>query len=125
MSSSAGPTTETIIHQALLGDAIDSAATLAAFVLDENGRYLAVNDAACALSGYERSEIVGATIGTFNPHLAQEHTRALARAGAGGRTWITTKDGSRVDVEYRTSETRVGRMPFLLVICWQPQPDEQ
>lgn len=118
MSEGTAERAEAAIHQALLGDALECARGFGAFVLDEDGRYIAVNDAACELSGYTREEIVGREIGSFDAHLAEEYRSALTRPARTGRTWIERKDGTRVEVEYRTSETRVARMPYLLVICW-------
>lgn len=107
-----------IIQQALLGDALEQAKGFGAFVLDDTGHYIAMNDAACALSGYARDEIVGLRIGAFNPHLAEEYAAGRSGAELSSRTWIKRKDGSRLELEYRVSETRVARMPYLLVICW-------
>jgi PAS domain S-box-containing protein len=107
------------IQQALLGDAFASASELGAFVLDEDGRYIAVNEYACELSGYDRDEIVGREIGTFNPHLVEEYAAAIdERRGRGGETHLVRKDGKHVGVGYRTSSTRVSGIPFLLVVFW-------
>jgi PAS domain S-box-containing protein len=108
-----------VIHQALLGDAFERAAAIGAFVLDEHGRYVAVNEHACELSGYERDEIVGLEIGTFNPHLAAEYAAALEEGKLAGDTTLTRKDGTQVDVSFRASSTRVSGLPFLLVVCWE------
>ena len=107
------------IHQALLGDAFEQAATIGAFVLDEHGRYVAVNEHACELSGYERDEIVGLEIGTFNPHLAAEYAAALDEDRLAGDTTLMRKDGTQVDVSFRATQTRVSGLPFLLVVCWE------
>ncbi len=107
----------TMIQQVLLGDALASATDLGAFVLDEHGRYIAVNDLGCELSGYSRQEIVGRRVGEFNPHLARLHARAI-EGRLGGTTFIERKDGTRVDVAYRASSTRISAMPFLVVVCW-------
>ena len=117
MTHGVGRTAGAMIQQALLGEALESAPALGAFVLDDDGRYVAVNAAACELAGYSREELVGRAIGSFNPHVAEEY--AAVRAGRrSGTTWIDRGDGSRVTIEYRASETRVARMPFLLVVCW-------
>lgn len=106
------------IQQALLGDAFEQATELGAFVLDEYGRYVAVNAHACELSGYDRDEIVGREIGTFNPHLAAEYAAALEQDRFEGETVFTRKDGTQIDVCFRTTRTRVSGLPFLLVVCW-------
>jgi PAS domain S-box-containing protein len=113
-----------MIQQALLGDAFEFARDFGAFVLDEHGRYIAVNDRACELSGFDRDEIVGRAIGSFNPHLARQYAEGLARRRLGGRTFIERKDGTRIDVCYRASETRVAKLPFLVVAFWPAELDE-
>jgi PAS domain S-box-containing protein len=106
------------IQQALPGDAFASANELGAFGLDEHGRYIAVNEYACELSGYDRDEI-GREIGSFNTHLVEEYTAATdERRQRGGETHIDRQDGTRVGVGYRTSSTHVSGIPFLLVVFW-------
>ena len=109
----------TKIQQVLLGDALEWATDLAAFVLDEDGRYIAVNDYACKLVGLSREEILGLEIGTFNPHLVDEYALVLEQGKIGGETFIVPHGGEPIDLAYRVSTTRVGGMPFLVVICWR------
>lgn len=106
------------IHHALLGDAVGAATTLGALVLDESGRYVAVNDEACRLCGYARAEIVGSPIGSFNPHLAREYHDRVDAPGSGGTTFIERKDGRRIEIGFRASQTRIGALPFLVVVFW-------
>jgi PAS domain S-box-containing protein len=106
------------IQQVLFGDALEWATDFGAFVLDEHGRYLAVNDYACKLVGLSREELLGLEIGSFNPHVVEEYTAVLEQGRRGGQTHIVSEDGERVDVAYRVSTTKVGGMPFLVVICW-------
>jgi PAS domain S-box-containing protein len=113
-----------LLQQVLLGDALEFARDFGVFVLDEHGRYLTMNDCACALSGYSRDEVVGREIGTFNPHLAREYASGLAKRRLGGRTFVERKDGSRVEVCYRASETLVSKLPFLVVVFWPAEPGE-
>ncbi len=108
----------THIQQVLLGDALEWATDLGAFVLDESGRYIAVNDCACKLVGTTREEALGLEIGTFNAHLAAEYARVLEEGRLEGRTYVERSDGSRLDVAYRVSRTKVGGMPFLVVLFW-------
>jgi PAS domain S-box-containing protein len=106
------------IQQVLLGDALEWATDFGAFVLDEHGRYIAVNDFACRLVGLSREEILGLEIGAFNAHLVDEYAAVLDGDRRGGETHVVRADGERVDLGYRVSTTRVGGMPFLVVICW-------
>jgi PAS domain S-box-containing protein len=111
-------TARELLRQALLGDALEFARDFGVFVLDEHGRYLTVNDCACELSGFDRDEIVGREIGSFNPHLARQYAEGLASRRLGGRTFVERKDGTRIDVCYRASETLVSKLPFLVVVFW-------
>jgi PAS domain S-box-containing protein len=106
------------IQHVLLGDALESATELAAFVLDEHGRYIAVNDLASELAGYARDEIVGVEIGSFNPHLAAEYADVMRSGRRGGTTFLVRRNGERVDIAYRVSRTTVTGLPFLVVLCW-------
>jgi PAS domain S-box-containing protein len=107
------------IQQVLLGDALEWATDLGAFVLDEDGHYIAVNECACKLVGLSREEILGLEVGTFNPHLVGEYAAVLQEGRVGGETFVIRSDGERIDLAYRVSTTRVGGMPFLVVVCWQ------
>ena len=119
----ADETARELLRQALLGDALECARDFGVFVLDEHGRYLTMNDCACALSGYDRDEILGRPIGSFNPHLARQYAEGLASRRLGGRTFVERKDGTRIEVCYRASETRVSKLPFL-VVFWPAEPGE-
>jgi PAS domain S-box-containing protein len=100
------------IHRALLGDALAAASTLAAFVLEEDGRCVAVNDAACRLCGRSRQQLVGTPIGSFEPQLSELHR------GARGRAWLERREGGHANVEYSASATRIGAIPYVVVVCW-------
>src|SRR5581483_2630523 len=101
-----------LVQQLLLGDALEFAADLAAFVLDEHGRYIAVNDFVCQLTGYTREELLGLEIGTLNPHLAV----AYAERRMSGTTAVRSRTGERVQLRYRASDTKVGGMSFIVVV---------
>ncbi|MGH3003017.1 MAG: PAS domain-containing protein, partial [Gaiellaceae bacterium] len=53
---------EKLMHQTLLGEAVECANT-AVFVWNDDRRYVAVNEAACELVGLTRSELVGMRVG--------------------------------------------------------------
>lgn len=46
-----------LVHETLLGEAFSKSSMLA-FAADDDMRYVAVNDAACKLLGYSRSEML-------------------------------------------------------------------
>jgi PAS domain S-box-containing protein len=100
------------IHRALLGDALEAATTLAAFLLDDEQHCIAVNEAACRLAGLTRQELVGSRIAGFES-LPDEHV-----LGTGGESSIERPDGGRIAVDYRATMTRIGALRYIVVICW-------
>lgn len=78
----------------------------ATLVADDQGRYVAVNDAACLLLGYSREEVLQLSVWdlTPDPHqvegliLWKEFIEIGAQAGV---YWLARKDGSLVEVAYQ------------------------
>ena len=78
----------------------------ATLVADDQGRYLAVNDAACGLLGYTREELLRLSVWdlTPDPHevegliLWKESIEVGAQAGV---YWLARKDGSLLEVAYQ------------------------
>jgi PAS domain S-box-containing protein len=109
-----------LVQRTLLGDALDEM-DVAAFVFDEDENYVAVNVAACRLTGYEREELLSLRVRdiTSRPARALRHLDEVSRGDrAGGEATIRRKDGSTVAVSYRAAQTRVAGMPFLIGLCW-------
>lgn len=100
------------IHRALLGDALDAAASLGAFLLDDERTCVAVNGTACRLTAATRQELVGSRIDGFDP-LPDDHL-----LGTGGETTLERADGTHVAVDYRATATRIGALRYVIVICW-------
>jgi PAS domain S-box-containing protein len=76
-----------------------SASPIALFVSDTRGRYLEVNGAACALTGYGRDELVGMSIadilaGEGAAETAERLVGLLALGPGGNEVRIRRKDGS-------------------------------
>ena len=76
-----------------------TASPIALFVSDTRGRYLEVNGAACALTGYAREELVGVSIADLvrgeDERLVAERLMGLLALGAGrSEVRIRRKDGS-------------------------------
>ena len=76
-----------------------TASPVALFVSDTRGRYLEVNGAACALTGYAREELVGMSIADLlrgeDERLVAERLMGLLALGAGrSEVRIRRKDGS-------------------------------
>jgi PAS domain S-box-containing protein len=108
------------LQERLLGEAFEHA-PVATVVLDEHGRFLAANRAACDLTGYTREELLA--LGTAGLAVASEIEDRLREIAAGertvGREELRRKDGTVVEVVYRTGETRVSGLPFYVAVFWR------
>lgn len=91
---------EPLIQSSLLGEAAENA-PFAILVSDEDGRYVAVNRAACTLLGYTREELL--TCGRDDV------------APAGGAS-LTCKDGSIVTVTCVEGTATVAGMPVTVSV---------
>ena len=74
-------------------------------IVDDTGRYVAVNDQACALTGYSRAELLGkAIIDLTPPHAVEIYERLwdsfVRSTKQHGLYQIRRKDGSVVTVRY-------------------------
>lgn len=110
-----------MVHATLLGDALMQARA-AAFVLDDEGHYVAVNDAATRLTGYTRSELLELRAGVDLAADAesQELYDVVAHARhQKGSSRLRRKDGSVIDVRFVTCETSIGGLPYILSLCWE------
>ena len=97
--SMSGEITESSIASAL-------ASPDATLVADDQGRYVAANDAACRLLGYTREELLRLSVWdlTPDPHevegliLWKDFIELGVQAGV---YWLARKDGSMVEVAYQ------------------------
>lgn len=111
------------LQRALLGEALDTAA-LAVFVFEDDEHYVAVNEAACELSGYTRAELLELPLRRLaaDPEQTLRNLRLVAAGKrTGGATRMRRKDGSVVDVEYRAARATIAGMPFLVAAYWRPE----
>ena len=104
-----------LVQASLLGEAVD-AADIAILVSDEDGRCIAVNEGACRLLGYSRSDLLGLQVRDFAPEVdAGECFRAVYATGrADGVIEVLLGDGSRLAVRHVSTPTRVAQMRLLL-----------
>ena len=110
-----------LVQEVILGEALENA-PLAAVVLDDAGRYVAVNGHACALTGYEREELVelGAAGLDMDASSLRSRLEAMAsRASTGGVSRIRRKDGSELRIGFRGGPTTAAGLPFFLVVFWE------
>lgn len=87
--------------QAVLAHSIE-----AIFFLDDEGRYVDANPAACALTGYNQMELLQETVCTLMPEAIREGCiegwREFTREGrCSGEYTLMRRDGLFIDVEYR------------------------
>jgi PAS domain S-box-containing protein len=92
------------IHESSINSAL--ASPEATLVADDEGRYVAANEAACRLLGYTREELLQLSVWdlTPDPHevegliLWKEFIEIGAQAGG---YWLKRKDGSPIEVAYQ------------------------
>jgi PAS domain S-box-containing protein len=112
---------EPLIQASLLGEAIEHA-PVAVFVADELGNYVAVNQAACLLLGYERDELLKLRVVDVARYTAAAvEWNEMRRSGTRvGTSLLTRKDGSLVDFNYAAGATTVAGMPVFVSVGAAP-----
>jgi PAS domain S-box-containing protein len=112
-------TSQRLLHLTLLGEAIDCASGAAAFVWNDERRYVAVNEEACRLTGLSRTELVGMPVGDLSPDRAEgDIARTRSAPLVHGVSSFTRRDGRRVDLEWVTTHTKVAGMRYMVSLCW-------
>jgi len=105
---------EPLIQASLLGEAVEHGPA-AVFVADEEGRYVAVNQAACALLGYPREELLSLQVTDLVEDTGKwEEMRQSGRVS--GRSSLTCKDGTLVEFTYVAGATVVAGMPVYVAV---------
>ncbi len=105
---------EPLIQASLLGEAVEHGPA-AVFVADEEGRYVAVNQAACALVGYTREELLSLGIADFTDDTSK-WDEMLETGRVSGTTSLTCKDGSLVEFSFVAGATVVAGMPVYVAV---------
>ena len=102
------------------------AADVAAFLADERGFYIAVNDEACTLTGYSREQLTQLRAGQLAADTRSQaiYTQLLNGRKLQGRKLVQRKDGSVVSCRYWGIKTIVTRLPYFLVLIWPAQHAE-
>ena len=109
-----------ILHRSLLAEAVDGLEDVAVFVWDEDRHYVAVNQAACTLTGLSREELIGMPVGDLSPdRAAADIDRTQHAPLLRGSSSFTRRDGERVDLEWVTVHTRISHLPFMVSFCWR------
>ena len=113
-----------LVQASLIGEAIDLGPVLA-FVADEDMRYVAVNQYACDILGYTRSELLALTITDLAPApgTTERFKEFLARQSVEGESTLRRKDGSDVRVRFFAKETTAAGLTLYVWVGFL-MPDE-
>jgi PAS domain S-box-containing protein len=108
---------EPLIQTSLLGEAVENGPA-AVFVADEEGRYVAINPAACILLGYSREELLAMQVSNVaRDSEAAEDWSAMTKGGTSiGTSVLTCKDGTTVDFTYVAGATIVAGMSVYVAV---------
>ena len=103
------------MQASLLGEAVD-AADIAILISDEDGRCIAVNQAACTLLGYSRDALLELEVSDFAPGVDPgECFRAVYATGrSDGVIEALLGDGTRLAVRHVSTPTQVAQMRLVL-----------
>jgi PAS domain S-box-containing protein len=93
-----------LVQSTLLGELLEHAnvGVLAA----DSGRYIAANEYACELTGFDRSELLGRAVGELSH-----------RRGSGVMA-LRCKDGGEIEVCYRAVDASLAGLPVMLGLFW-------
>jgi len=104
------------IQAELIAEALGSA-NVGFLVWDEHRRYIAANDAACAILGTTLEELLGREVGGQTVEGAEAIEDALRAGFATGRAVVQRFDGrGPVEVFYATFTTTTAGMPFMATV---------
>jgi PAS domain S-box-containing protein len=108
-----------LVHRSLIGEAVEAMDGVAVFVWDEHRHYVAVNDAACKMTGLARSELIGMPVGDRTSDRATEIMEQATRVPVlQGVMQFTRADGTDLEVNYLTMHTRIANLPFMVSMIW-------
>jgi PAS domain S-box-containing protein len=104
---------------ALLGEASENLKDAAVFVWDDDRQYVAVNEAACKLTGLDRDALLGMRVGDLSPDRGAPHFENVQRdAVHSGSSSLERADGT-IEIDWVTCHTRVAGLPYMVSICWR------
>jgi PAS domain S-box-containing protein len=104
----------------LLGDAWESA-EIGAVVFNDARRYLAANQAYCALTGYSREEIAELCAGhnlVLEGMSQAEFIERITEQQGLGQVVIHRKDGTPLPVSYMIIPSEAAQMPCYIGLIW-------
>ncbi len=104
---------------ALLGEAAECMSGVAVFVWDEDRNYVAANDAACALIGRTREQLLQMKVGDMTADRAQPHFDAVQPRRVHTGTLTVDRPDGPVEIDWITSHTKVAGLPYMVSVCWR------
>ncbi len=110
--------TQALVQSTLLGELLENA-RIGALAAD-NGVYVAANEYACELLGYERLDLIGTRVGELHPlsELPGQFEEIERGLREGGELTITRKDGAEIKIGYRTTRTTLAGFELILALFW-------
>lgn len=93
-----------LVQSTLLGELLEHA-NVGALAAD-SGRYIAANEYACELTGFDRSELIG------------RRASELCRQHGSGVMNLVRKDGGAIEVSYHAVVTHLAGLPVMLGLFW-------
>jgi PAS domain S-box-containing protein len=116
------PPTPDLLHEALLGEAAESA-FFAVTVYDDDGRLVAANRRASELLGYPRDELLTYDVGAYTDG-GFDRSRLFSQEMREGVRRVRRKDGSHVPVAFVVAPSRLAGLPYFVAVWWQLAEDD-
>lgn len=104
---------------ALLGEAAENVGDVAVFVWDDDRNYVAVNQAACALIGRTRDQILGMRVGDMTPDRGAPFFDDVQHGPPHSGRLTVERDDGPVEIDWMTARTRIAGLPYMVSICWR------
>jgi len=114
--------TPDLLHQALLGEAADSA-FVGISVYDDDGRIVALNRRAAELLGYTRDELLAHDIADFTEGGIDRAVLRRSTMREGVRL-VHRKDGTTIPASFVVGTARLAGLPYFFAVWWELSPDD-
>ena len=114
--------TPDLLHEALLGKAVESA-FFAITVYDDDGHMVAANRRAADLLGYPRDELLAYDVGAFTEG-GFDRKRLQSREMREGVRLVRRKDDSRTPVAFVVAPATLAGLPYFVAVWWQIPDDD-
>jgi len=114
--------TPDLLHQALLGEAADTA-SVGISVYDDDGRIVALNKGAAELLGYTRDELLTHDIADFTEGGIDRSVLRRSSLREGVRL-VHRKDGSAIPAAFVVGTARLAGLPYFFAVWWELEPDD-